>query len=313
LDAVLVATPHRTHSQLTLQAFANGLAVFCEKPSAACTKDAALMNRAADVSGKAFAMMFHNRVYPVYQKAKELIVGGEIGSIVKVLWKNTTYFRTECYHHSSPWRSSWEGEGGGFLINQAMHDLDMMQWLCGMPDTIQAQIDYGRYSDIKVDDDTLLWMEYGNGAKGVFYGSTGEPAGELRIEIIGSNAKLLIARDTLSDVDHMEICRYQTALDQFRQSNTDPYGKLPLEKEELDFERERDAYLFMLQNFSDHLRFGTPLIADGRDGLNSLGLANGAYLSSWKERRVRLPIVEDEYVQWLEDKMYNERRRREWE
>ena len=197
-DAVLVVTPHKTHPALVMQAFAHGKHVLCDKPSANALAPALEMNRAAEKSGLVFAMMFHQRRYKKYMRLKKLLDDEVLGEIKRVQLENSRYFRTWMYHRSGSWRSSWAGEGGGALLNQGQHILDIWQWLFGMPESIYAVIPYGKYNDFMVDDEATLLMEYPQQRTATFILSTGEGSYTERLEIVGTKGTALLEEDTLT-------------------------------------------------------------------------------------------------------------------
>ena len=159
-DLVIVATPHYDHPKMVADAFAEGLHVICEKPAGVYTKQVLEMNEAAEKSGKVFSMMYNQRTNPVYQKVREMVQKGELGHIKRISWIITDWYRPQAYHDSSAWRSSWEQEGGGTLINQNPHQLDLWQWMFGMPDQITAFASFGKYYDIEVEDDVTAFFQY---------------------------------------------------------------------------------------------------------------------------------------------------------
>ncbi len=197
-DAVLVVTPHKTHPALVMQAFAHDKHVLCDKPSANALAPALEMNRAAEKSGLVFAMMFHQRRYKKYMRLKKLLDDGVLGEVKRVQLENSRYFRTWMYHRSGSWRSSWAGEGGGALLNQGQHILDIWQWLFGMPESIYAVIPYGKYNDFMVDDEATLLMEYPQQRTATFILSTGEGSYTERLEIVGTKGTALLEEDTLT-------------------------------------------------------------------------------------------------------------------
>ena len=173
-EAVLVVTPHSLHPELVMQAFAHGKHVLCDKPSASSLAPALEMNRAAEQSGLVFAMMFHQRRYRKYRRLYQLVHSGQLGQVRRIQLENSRYFRTWMYHRSGSWRSSWAGEGGGALLNQGQHILDIWQWLFGMPQSIYAMIPYGKYNEFAVDDEATLLMEYPDNCTATFILTTGE-------------------------------------------------------------------------------------------------------------------------------------------
>ena len=176
-DAILIAVPHYQHPGLAMMGFANGKHVMCEKPAGVYTQEVRKMNDAAALSKVTFAMMFNQRTNCVYRKMHQMVHGGELGEIKRVNWIITDWYRTQSYYDSGAWRATWGGEGGGVLLNQCPHNLDLMQWICGMPSRVQAFCHNGKWHDIEVEDDVTAYMEYPNGATGVFITTTGDAPG----------------------------------------------------------------------------------------------------------------------------------------
>lgn len=306
-DAVVIVTPHNTHAAIGIQAFQNGKHVICDKPAGVSTKEVREF-LAAKGKDTAFAMMFNTRTTPVYKRAKELLEEGVLGTVTRAVWVCNTWFRTPCYHRSAPWRSSWKGEQGGLLINQCQHSLDIWQWLLGMPDEVDASIDFGKYNDFAVDDSVDLRFFYkkesGNkfpGLRGCFLSSSGENPGVNRLEIWGSKGLMTISDGTTLTLD---INKVDTTT--FFRENMEIYGSLSHEKEEIILGKCDNPYEIMFRNFSDHIRLGTPLIAPGEEGLSGIMLANASYLSAWQNRKVTLPIEDEVYEGLLGERVREE-------
>ena len=191
MDAVLIATPHYFHPPMCRAALEAGLHVLCEKPAGVYTKNVHELNEFAKTQNKTFAIMFNQRMNPLYQKMREIVKGGEWGELKRVNWIITNWFRTQYYYNSGGWRATWSGEGGGVLLNQCPHQLDLWQWICGMPSKIRAVCREGKWHDIEVEDDVMIYAEYPNGASGVFITTTGDCPGTNRLEITLEKAKLV--------------------------------------------------------------------------------------------------------------------------
>lgn len=291
-DAVLIVTPHKTHPEFARRAFELGKHVLCDKPAGATIAQAIQMKEDSEKYDKVYGMIFHQRLYPKYRKIKEMIESGELGELKRIMLVNSRYFRTAAYHASGSWRSSWNGEGGGALINQGQHILDIWQWLFGMPDTLFAQIPYGKYNDFKVDDEATIQMHYADGKTAVFMLSTGEAVWEERLEIIGSKASLLLENDTL------HITRYSMDSDEYiRTQQVTSRDNLELTEEVIDFGKAKEPYEDMLENFAQCVIKGTNdgLVAPGSDSVNPLMLTNAAYYSAWTGKSVELPLDKDVY------------------
>lgn len=292
-DVVLIVTPHKLHPELAMKAFQAGKHVLCDKPAGISVLQAQKMNEEAIKSGKKFAMMFQQRTYEKYQKIKELIENESIGQIRRVSMVHTNLFRTEFYHNSSDWRSSWQEEGGGVLINQGQHVLDIWQWLFGMPKKLQAYIPFGKYNDFTVDDEATLIMEYPNKMTGTLIISTGEPYGESRLEISGTKGKMILTGNTLS------VWYYKQDIKSYsKTAQVNDNRELDIRKSVYDFYDGGNLYHpyeVLFQNFKMAVLSDEPLLADGLDGIHPLMLANAAYFSAWKNKRVRIPIDMEKY------------------
>lgn len=291
-DAVLIVTPHKEHPSLVIKALELGLHVFCDKPAGISAKEARRMNVAAKHSDKTYAMMFHKRTMPIYQAIKNTLELDELGKLLRVSFINTESLRTKAYHNSSPWRSTWEQEGGGLLINQAQHPLDLWHWWFGSPTSLYADICFGKLNSFTVDDESTILMQYESGMRGSFIASTIEGAGSERIEISGTKGKLIAEGNTLI---HYE---YQTSLDEFI-SHGENGASLPFTIKEETFDKNPIPYETMLQNFADHILQGTPLISPGEDGLYPIELTNAAYLSAWQDKKITLPLDDKAYEEEL--------------
>ncbi len=296
-DAVLIVTPHKTHAEFAKRAFDLGKHVLCDKPAGATIGQAMDMAAWAKECGLIYGMIFHQRRYPKYRKIKEMLEQKELGMLQRVMLVNSRYFRTEYYHKSGSWRSSWNGEGGGALINQGAHLLDIWQWLFGMPETIYADIPFGKYNDFTVDDEATVQMRYADGMTGTFMLTTGEAVWEERLEIVGSKGKLLLENDTLY------IRRYnRDVLEYMKTEQVTTRENLSVEGEVISFEKAQEPYQELLENFARAVLDGgeTELIAPGEDALNQIMLTNAAYYSAWKKGVVTLPVDREDYEKELE-------------
>ncbi len=297
VDAVIISTPHYAHPEIAVCAFENGLHVLCEKPAAVYTAAVKHMISAAEKSGKLFSVMFNQRTNQLFAKAHELMHGGALGELKRVVWIITNWYRKQAYYNSGEWRGSWNGEGGGVLINQAPHNLDLWQWICGMPCTLAAECNVGKYHSITVEDEAILKAHYPNGATALFVTSTGDYPGTNRLEIDGTKGKMVL--------EHGKLTLYTCELDE-REFCFQPSGvKNPITVTEFSDE-ESNGHLLILQNFADAVLHGTPLIAPGEEAINELELSNAAYLSSWLQRKVSLPIDEELFCKLLDEKKAQE-------
>ena len=277
IDAVRIATPHYFHTPLAIAAFEAGLHVLTEKPVGVHKADVEKMIAAHDKHPELkFAAMFQMRTGGVWKKLKQLIVNGELGKIKRVNWIITNWYRTQAYFDGGGWRATWKGEGGGVLLNQCPHQLDLFQWLFGMPSKIRANCAIGKYHNIEVEDDVTAFCEYPEGHTGVFITSTGEYPGSNRLEIACDRGRVVVEdnaikfnRTEVPVQEHINTC--ENSFDTPAVWDVD----VPPEKEEGDAPHQR-----IIANFADAILNGTELVASAREGINSIELSNSMLYSS---------------------------------
>jgi len=298
-DAVIVATPPGLHPPLAIQAFDAGLHVLIEKPAGICALDVRTMNEAAARTDRVFGIQFLHRLFPAYRKARELISTGELGELQRTQWTSTKWYRTQDYYDSGGWRGTWKGEGGGVLINQCPHDLDIWVWLCGLPKSVHAFCRFGQWHDLEVEDDVTAYVEYDNGASGVFICSSGEYPGTNRFEIVGDRGTL-----TIEDDRRLTFRRVAESVREHRQSALG-FASPDVNLVDITIPDTLPDNVDNTQNFVDAIRKGTPLISPGAEGLGSLELSNAMQLSSWLGTTVTLPTDALHYKAILDEKIRN--------
>ncbi|MEK4369196.1 Gfo/Idh/MocA family protein [Paenibacillus sp. FSL R5-0473] len=298
IDAVIIATPHYDHPEQAIQAFKHGLHVMIEKPAGVYTKQVRKMNEAAAASGKVFSMMYNQRTNPLYIKLRDLIASGELGEVRRTNWIITNWYRSQSYYDSGGWRATWAGEGGGVLINQDPHQLDLWQWTIGMmPVRMRAFCSFGKYRNIEVEDDVTAYVEYENGATGVFVTTTGEAPGTNRFEVNGDRGKIVIEDGKLT------FWRLQESEPEFNQRFTGGFGQPECWKCEIPITGVETGHPGLIRNWVDAIRTGVPLIAPGEDGIHGLTLSNAMLLSTWTDNWVDLPINEDLFYEHLQERI----------
>lgn len=302
-DAVLVAVPHYQHPELSMEALQHNLHVLCEKPAGVYTKQVREMNEAAAKSDRVFAMMFNQRTNCVYRKMHEMVVGGELGEIRRVNWIITDWYRTQSYYDSGSWRATWDGEGGGVLLNQCPHNLDLIQWICGMPAKVQAFCHEGKWHDIEVEDDVTAYLEYPNGATGVFITTTGDAPGTNRFEITGDLGKLVCENDKLT------FYKLKQGIKEHCATCKGGFDKPECETIEVETDGLNEQHAGIMKAFAANILHGTPLVAGGEEGINGLMLSNAMHLSSWLGHAVTLPIDEDEFLSQLNERRAHSRKK----
>ncbi|HZG56760.1 Gfo/Idh/MocA family oxidoreductase [Paenibacillus sp.] len=300
VDAVLVATPHYDHPDCAIAAFRHGLHVLIEKPAGVYTKQVRLMNEAAAASGKVFSIMYNQRTNPLYMKLRDLISSGELGEVRRTNWIITNWYRSQSYYNSGGWRATWAGEGGGVLINQDPHQLDLWQWTIGMmPTRVRAFCHFGKYRDIEVEDDVTAYVEYANGATGVFVTTTGEAPGTNRFEVTGDRGKIVVEDDKLT------FWRLRTPEPEFNATFTGTFGAPEAWRCDIPVKGDNPGHMGITQNFVDAILRGAPLIAPGEEGILGLTLSNAMHLSTWTDDWANLPIDEELYYELLQERIRN--------
>lgn len=285
VDAVVIATPHFQHTSLGVAALHHGLHVMVEKPISAQKADAERLIAAHQAHPKlVFAGMFQLRAEPRYLKLQKLIQSGELGEVVRMNWLITDWYRTEAYYASGGWRATWKGEGGGVLLNQCLHNLDVLAWLLGAPARVRGFCQLGHYHHIEVEDNVTAYLEYPNGATGVFITSTGEAPGTNRFELAGTRGKVVLENNRLS------FTRNEADMLEFSRTAKVGFAKPEVWNVEIPFENAPAAHATLMQNFVDAILDGAPLIAPGAEGIHSVELANVMLYSSLLGQTVELPM-----------------------
>ena len=303
IDSVLVAIPHYYHAEYAIMAMKKGLHVMVEKPAGVYTKQAREMNDVAKESDVVFAMMFNQRTNHIYRKAKELVSSGQLGELRRVNWIITNWYRPQFYYDSGDWRATWSGEGGGVLLNQCPHQLDLLQWICGLPVSVQAFLKFGQWHDIEVEDDVTAYMEFENGATGCFVTSTGDAFGTNRLEIQLEKGKIVI------EGGEIKVWEFAMSEPEFSRTTENPFAKMEKKELEIETDGKNEQHYGVMNAFAAAILRGEPLVANGEEGINGLMLSNAMHLSAWTESKVSLPIDEDMYYEELMKRVKTSKRK----
>lgn len=305
VDAVAIETPHYLHVPLAIKALKAGMHVLVDKPMSVqkseCEK---LIAESKKRKKQVFSLMFNQRTDPAYRKIKQMVAAGALGDIVRVNWIITNWFRTECYYASGGWRATWEGEGGGVLVNQCPHNLDLMQWICGMPVKVKANVALGKAHKIEVEDEVTAYMEFKNGATGVFITSTGEAPGTNRLEIAGDKAKLVY------EEGHIKMWINKIPASKFCRTSKKMFASPERVYKEIPVKGRAAQHAGIFRNFTDAVLDGKPLIAPGAEGINNVELANAMLLSGMTGEPVSLPVKNTEYNKLLKGLIEQSRKKK---
>lgn len=299
VDAIYIATPHYDHPVLAKLAFGYGIHVITEKPAGVYTKAVREANEAAKKAGVVYGIMFQQRTVPAFRKVKELLSSGQFGQIRGVYWVATNWYRSQFYYDSGSWRATWAGEGGGVLLNQCPHNLDLLQWLVGLPEEITASCKIAQWHDVEIEDDVVAMMKFKNGAHGTFIASTGMAPGTNRLEISTDGGTILVENYTKLTV------RQLTMLEQdYSKTIKSVFDNPKITTINYDFdEKEEEGIHYVMNKFASAILHGTELVARGEEGINSLMLSNAMYLSDWTNAPVKLPIDEDLFYAELQKRI----------
>ena len=302
INACLIAIPHYDHPEYAIACMKRGIHVMVEKPAGVYTKQVREMNAQAEKHPEVvFGMMFNQRTNCVYRKLRELVQSGKYGEIRN--WIITDWYRSQIYYDSGNWRATWSGEGGGVLLNQCPHQLDLWQWICGMPKTVEAHLHFGKWHDIEVEDDVTAYVEYENGATGVFITSTGDAHGTNRFEIQMDGAKFVVENNKL----FME--EYEMSEPEFSKINTEPFATVKSKKTEVETDGQNPQHVGVLNAWANAILRGGELVAKGTEGLNGLMLSNAMHLSAFLEKKVEIPFDEELYYSELMKRVATSRRK----
>ena len=296
-DAVIIATPHYDHPPIGIEALKAGIHVMSEKPAGVYTKQVNEIIEVAKESKATYAIMFNQRTNCIYRKVKEILESGEYGELKRVSWIITDWYRTQSYYNSGGWRATWAGEGGGVMLNQCPHQLDLWQWICGMPSKVKAICHEGKWHDIEVEDDVSIYVEYPNGATGTFITTTGDCPGTNRLEITLDSAKIICENDEI------RMYKLNMPTSEYTKNSDKGFGRIDGEWITVETDGKNEQHSGVMNAFAAHILRGEPLVAGGEEGINGLTISNAAFLSSWLDETVALPIDEDLYYEMLKKKI----------
>jgi len=313
VDAVVTCVPHYLHPEMGIESLKRDVHALVEKPAGVYTKQVKELNEFAETKPElTFGIMFNQRTNELYQKVKKVVDNGDIGGIRRTNWIITTWWRPQGYYDQSAWRATWGGEGGGVLVNQAPHQLDLLQWICGVPKKVYSNVKYGYQRDIAVEDEVTTMLDYGNGATGVFITCTHDILGTDRLEILGDKGKIVVddsKKMTIKRLKQPESVLSDTLSmqDMTKLSMGGNIGEI-YDEEVIEFESVWGAqHIAVMENFAANILDNEPLLAPGSDGIHGVALANAIHLSSWLGKEVELPVNEDLYLTELNKKIKEEK------
>ena len=304
IDACMVCVPHYDHPRYAMACMQRGIHVMVEKPAGVYTKQVREMNEEATKHPDVvFGMMFNQRTNHVYRKMRELVQSGQYGQIRRTNWIITDWYRPQAYYDSGAWRAPWSGEGGGVLLNQCPHQLDLWQWICGMPVSVLSQMRFGQWHDIEVEDDVTTYVEYANGATGVFVTTTGDAHGTNRFEIQMDRAKLVV------EDGQLHVLEFEVSEPEWSRTNKAPFATMPAHEVAVETDGKNEQHVGVINAWGGAILRGTPLVAHGSEGIYGLTLSNAMHLSAFLGKKVELPLDEDLFYTELMKRVATSRRK----
>ena len=298
IDACIVAVPHFEHPKFAVMCIEKGIHVMVEKPAGVYTKQVLEMNEASRKHPEVvFGLMFNQRTNHLYRKMKEIVQSGKYGQIRRTNWIITNWYRPQFYYDSGDWRATWAGEGGGVLLNQCPHQLDLWQWICGMPKKIRSHLHYGKWHDIEVEDDVTVYAEYENGATGVFVTSTGDACGTNRFEIQLDRAKLV------AENDKFYVTEYEMTEQEFSKICKEPFGRVNMKNVDVETDGKNEQHIGVLNAWGGAILRGEQLVADGKEGIFEVTLSNAIHLSSWLGEEIEIPFDDELFYSQLKKRI----------
>ncbi|MBR6934392.1 MAG: Gfo/Idh/MocA family oxidoreductase [Clostridia bacterium] len=303
IDAAIIAVPHYFHPKYVMECFKRGIHVMCEKPAGVYTKQVKEMNEAAKSAGVVFGMMFNQRTDCLYRKMRELVQSGKYGNIRRTNWIITNWYRPQAYYDSGAWRATWSGEGGGVLLNQCPHNLDLWQWICGMPKKVYTRMYFGKWHDIEVEDDVTTFVEYPNGATGTFITSTGDAPGSNRFEITMDGARII------ADGRKLLLTELEMPEPEFTRVNKSAFAAPHCTTVEVETDGKNEQHSGVLNAFAGAILRGEPLVAGGEEGIKGLTISNAMHLSAWLGKEIEIPFDDELYYSELMKRVKTSRRK----
>ena len=298
-DCVIICTPHYSHTDLAISALDHNLNCIVEKPAGVYTLQVKEMLERAEKSDKILGIMFNQRTNPAFKTMKQMIADGKVGDIKRTNWIITDWYRTQYYYDTGAWRATWAGEGGGVLYNQSPHQLDLFQWIIGMqPSKVHAFCHYGKWHDIEVEDDVTCYVEYPNGATGVFITTTADAPGTNRFEVTGTLGTLIFENNKLY---YKQLLKDERVHCKEADKGFEPPESLPTV--EIELEGDNPQHLGILNNIANAILGLEPVYAPAKDGLAGVQLANAMHLSSWTNSSVTLPIDDELFYEELKKRI----------
>lgn len=288
VDAILVAVPHYDHPRLSIMGMNKGLHVMCEKPAGVYTKQVKEMNEVSKHCNVKFGMMFNQRTNCLYRKLREIVQSGTYGEIRRTSWIINSWYRSQNYYDSGAWRATWSGEGGGVLLNQCPHQLDLWQWICGMPSKVYTKMHFGKWHDIEVEDDVTTYVEYLNGAVGTFTTTTGDAHGANRFEITLDRARIVCEGTTI------KIWEFEIPTSEHIKTSIGFAQPTILAEHVINCTGSNEQHNGVLKAFAAAILRDEPMTADGTEGINGLTLSNAMHLSAWLNKDIEIATFDDE-------------------
>lgn len=288
IDMVMICTPHYFHPGMAVKAIEQGIHTMIEKPVGVYPEELDELAKCVKSHPETLSgVLYCRRTNPVFAKIKQLLADGTLGKLKRVTWIVTDMYRTQAYFDIAGWRGTYSGEGGGLLMNQVSHHIDLLVWLCGLPEAMQANCYTARERNIEVENEVSITMEYPGNAVGQFIASTRECPGSNRLELSGSRGQII-----LDNEKDLTLRILETDETQFNATTNIPFAFIPYKEEVFHFDMMYNPVLQakIVNNFIASLTDGTPVTCPVEEAVRSQQFIQGAYLSSWQDKKLTLPV-----------------------
>ncbi len=296
VDAITIATPHYDHPPIAVDAFNTGIHVMSEKPIGVTVGAADKMLAAAKESGLVFSVGYQRRFDPTVQAMKRVMESGRLGKIYRAMMIET-HFRSQAYYDSAGWRATWKGEGGGVLLNQSPHGIDIFMMLMGLPRRLQAVTrTYGHH--IEVEDEASAMLEWEGDIQGYYHTSTNEVPTRTIMEICGDNGKLVYNGGSA------QLFLLEQPLSEYNKDSTKMWGHPEVAEEPMELpDIPVQGHEAVIRNFARAILFGEERMSPGEEGIDSLEFINATILSGGTGKPVEFPVPRDEYEEFIQEKI----------
>ena len=305
LSGVIITTPHKLHVSMMKEALQMGVSVLTDKPLSSTRKEAEEMAVfAKDYPDLVKGVLFNKRANPIHKEIKKIIESGELGILRRALYEVTDYYRSHRYYEESGWRGTYEEEGGGVLMNQAVHQMDLLTWFTDLPKEVMAFLKEGSHRPMTTENDAYLHLFYEGGGVGHFITSTHESPGVHRLELSFDQGQILMENEKT-----LKITKLQEPEEDFSRKTETLFAHVPgtLEVKEFEPLEDKEEHVRTIENFIRAIEGKEKIQSSLEEAVKSITLVNAAYLSHFTGKKGAMDFSLEEYDRELHRKIQEER------